>query len=316
VLTSQLSLARATSPASGWETCLAMKLHVANNAVHRQQVPGGVRVGWQLKVLGESSMDIEAGVYFLGDDKAETEVTAPSRVSESSGSYMTPAPGHLVFVLDNSYSMFNEKDVEVTVMLPGGGAADDVGASAAPAPTRVAAAVTREASALSLPPAVAVAGYTLYYWEGFSGRVEAPILLLEDAGVKYTVNRDVKGFLYKGGNQAEPCFACPVLVDSGFALAQTTAIMEYLGRQHGYITADPREQACALQLCCTAADIWSEAYAAKKSGDSATQATFLQKRMAQWLAHLSDVLCHPPSSAFFGGPQPSCESAGTMPIQL
>ena len=61
-----------------------------------------------------------------------------------------------MFVLDNSFSMFNEKDVEVSVMLPGGQPAES-----APAP----------AAAASSPAAVA-SGTTLYYWEGFSGRAE------------------------------------------------------------------------------------------------------------------------------------------------
>lgn len=269
-------------------------IHVANNVVHQQPVPGGVRVGWQLTVAGDS-MDIEVSVFFLADDKTESEVKPPDRVSEQSGSIMTPSPGKLVFVLDNSYSLFNEKDVEIKIMLPGAAATDD-GASAlaasAPPPT----------------PASLLAStneYTLYYWEGFTGRAEGPILLLEDIGVKYTLDRDVKGFLYKGGNQSNPCFACPVLVHDGFALAQTTAIMEYLGRRHGYMPPEPREQASMLQLACTAADIWSEAYAARKSNDDATQTSFCSKRFVQWLEHLTCMLCHPPSSAYFGGAKPS-----------
>jgi glutathione S-transferase len=274
-------------------------IHVANNVLHEQPVPGGVRVGWQIAVVGDG-MDIEVGVYFLAEDKSEAEVRGSERVAEQSGSFMTPSPGKLVFVLDNSYSMFNEKDVELTVMLPGAAAdhqkASDDGAS----PSAAASAESPQP-----PPSGATSGYTLYYWAGFTGRAEAPILLLEDLGVKYMLDRDVKSFLYKGGNQSNPCFACPVLVDNGFALSQTTAIMEYLGRRHGRLPAEPREQASTLQLACTAADIWSEAYAARKSNDAATQTTFRSKRLAQWLAHLSTVLCHPPSPLYFGGAHPS-----------
>ncbi len=270
-------------------------IHVANNAVHEQTVPGGVRVGWQMVVAGDG-MDIEVSVYFLADDKSEAEVRAAERVAEQSGSFMTPSPGKLVFVLDNSYSMFNEKDVAITIMLPGAAAATNDGASA----VQVASVESPAA-----PISDAASTYTLYYWAGFAGRAEAPILLLEDLGVKYTLNRDVKEFLYKGGNQSNPCFACPVLVDTGFALSQTTAIMEYLGRRHGCLPAEPREQASTLQLACTAADVWSEAYAARKSSDTAAQTTFRSKRLAQWLVHLSSVLCHPPSSLYFGGAHPS-----------
>jgi glutathione S-transferase len=274
-------------------------IHVANNVVHEQPVPGGVRVGWQMAVVGVG-MDIEVSVYFLADDKTESEVKGPERVPDQSGSFMTPSPGKLVFVLDNSYSLFNEKDVEITIMLPGAAAADDsVSATAAPVATMV------PVASQQVLPSGKASGYRLYYWEGFTGRAEAPILLLEDIGVKYTLDRDVKGFLYKGGNQSNPCFACPVLVDNGFALAQTTAIMEYLGRRHGCLPAEPQHQAVTLQLACTASDIWSEAYAARKSNDAATQSTFRSKRLVQWLAHLSSVLCHPPAPAYFGGVRPS-----------
>lgn len=257
-------------------------------------------------------MDIEVGVYFVAADNTESEVKGLERLPEVSGSYTTPSPGALVFVLDNSYSLFYEKDVEITVMLPDGAAAtaaaDDGGSTdcavSAQSAESAESAETAEAASASLPGA-ATSRYTLYYWDGFTGRAEAAILLLADAGVQYTLNRDVKGFLYQGGNQSIPCFACPVLVDSGFALAQTTAIMEYLGRRHGYLPAEPQEQATALQLACNAADLWSEAYAARKSNDPATQATFISKRLVQWLAHLSSVLCHPPSSAYFGGAKPS-----------
>jgi hypothetical protein len=55
--------------------------------------------------------------------------------------------------------------------------------------------------------------YTLYYWPGFTGRVEAAMLLLEDAGVPYTLDRDPAAFLAGQGqagakNQGFPAFAC------------------------------------------------------------------------------------------------------------
>ena len=149
-------------------------IHVANNVVHEQPVPGGVRVGWQMAVVGVG-MDIEVSVYFLADDKTESEVKGPERVPDQSGSFMTPSPGKLVFVLDNSYSLFNEKDVEITIMLPGAAAADDnVSATAAPVATMV------PVASQQVLPSGKASGYRLYYWEGFTGRAEAPILLLED----------------------------------------------------------------------------------------------------------------------------------------
>jgi hypothetical protein len=77
--------------------------------------------------------------------------------------------------------------------------------------------------------------YELIYHAGFTGR-SAPIqLLLLDAGVEYTLRtptwspdrviQDSPGL---------PVFAPPVLIHEDFVLAQTTAIMLYLGKLHGY----------------------------------------------------------------------------------
>ena len=303
---------------------ISKSIHVANNHLHPVVLPGAVRVGWQVKVHGEA-MDIQVSVFWKGDDGKEAEVAAAERAMERAGSYMTPASGSLVFLLDNSYSFFNEKDVDITIMLPGGytekpegytGGSPSLKALGVPAPepapadaTAAAAPAAPAADPAAAPPAAPLPymGYTIYYWPGFSGRAEAPILLLEDAGVEYRLDRGVKEFLYKGGNRANPAFACPVLVDAahgGYTLGQTTAIMQYLGRMHGCAPQDAQAAATALQLACTAADIWSEAYTAKKSKESGSATTFVEKRLAQWLDHLAAVLSFPPASPYFGGMSP------------
>ena len=69
----------------------------------------------------------------------------------------------------------------------------------------------------------------LVYHAGFTGRADAPMLLLEDAGVPYSLLRDVKGYCSSRGggdqNKGYPAFAAPALIDGDFTLAQTTAIM-------------------------------------------------------------------------------------------
>ena len=45
-------------------------------------------------------------------------VASQERVETASGTYHTPKDGLLIFILDNSYSWYNEKDVEIEVLLP------------------------------------------------------------------------------------------------------------------------------------------------------------------------------------------------------
>ena len=68
---------------------------------------------------------------------------------------------------------------------------------------------------------------------GFSGRAEPVLLLLEDAGVEYTYSRDERYLLKRDGPKewpgpGAPPFATPVLTDGDFAIAQTTAVLEYV----------------------------------------------------------------------------------------
>jgi glutathione S-transferase len=88
----------------------------------------------------------------------------------------------------------------------------------------------------------------LVYWDNFLGRCLSPALLLEDAGIDYELDRENVGkWTTSGGDGAMnvagyPCFAAPVLVDGDFTVAQTTAVLEYLGKVTGRIPADPKSQ--------------------------------------------------------------------------
>ena len=108
-------------------------------------VPGGAQLTWRINVLDD--MDIDLAVHFqanpavAGRRDPEKEMNAADlmglhtrttgyaknlrrvvasqdRVETASGSYHTPKDGLLIFILDNSYSWYNEKDVEIEVLLP------------------------------------------------------------------------------------------------------------------------------------------------------------------------------------------------------
>ena len=71
---------------------------------------------------------------------------------------------------------------------------------------------------------------TLYYYfnAGFSGRVEGPMLLLEDAGVPYTCSSEVNE-----PKVDEAVFAPPACKDSAGYTSQSTAICMHLGVKVG-----------------------------------------------------------------------------------
>ena len=98
-----------------------------------------------------------------------------------------------------------------------------------------------------------------------------------------------------------PPFFCPILRDGDFTLAQTPAIMEFLGRKHGYIPDGAEEQANCLQLALNAADIWAECYPARQSEDEGKEYT--ETRLPKWLSTLE--LFHDKTSG--GG---ACECSG------
>ena len=64
--------------------------------------------------------------------------------------------------------------------------------------------------------------------------------------------------LYLEDGTGFPAFACPVLTKGHFAVAQTPAIMEYLGKKHGYLPDGAEAQANCLQMALNAADLWAE----------------------------------------------------------
>ena len=149
-------------------------------------------------------------------------------------------------------------------------------------------------------------GYTLYYWPSFTGRVEPILLLLEDAGEAYDLVRDLSTVTGTDSDGVGvPAFACPVLRRGNFTLAQTTAILEYLGRQHGYMPRGGAEaDANCLQLALNAADIWQEAYKARREPDEGAE--YLRERLGLWLANLAAFFAKTSGPGpFFFGPEPT-----------
>ncbi len=111
--------------------------------------------------------------------------------------------------------------------------------------------------------------YRLYYWPGLQGRGELVRLTLEQAGAAYEdVARkpEAEGGgagaimrLMKETAGVAP-FAPPILEHDGLVLAQTAAILDYLGPRVGLAPESEGDRHRALQLQLTLADVWSEAH--------------------------------------------------------
>ena len=106
-----------------------------------------------------------------------------------------------------------------------------------------------------------------------------------------------------------PAFAVPVLTKGEFSLAQTTAILCFLGEELGMMPTDAMSKADSMQLLGDAGDVWSESYAARTSG--APMAFIESGRLSKWMAHLTAaLLTAAPNSTqlgpFFLGAAPTC----------
>ena len=111
--------------------------------------------------------------------------------------------------------------------------------------------------------------YQLHYWPGIQGRGEFVRLALEAAGAPYV---DVA----RGGNQgqglpalfhllqdesvARPPLACPVLVHGKLVVAQTAAILLYLGPRLTLVGASEDYRLWTHQIQLTIADVVDEAH--------------------------------------------------------
>jgi glutathione S-transferase len=163
--------------------------------------------------------------------------------------------------------------------------------------------------------------YQLHYWPSIPGRGEFVRLALEDAAVPYL---DVARLPKKEGGggealmktlraaQPEP-FAPPFLVHPGGVIAQTAAILSFVGPRHGLVPADEGARANAVQLQLTVMDVAAEAhdthhplgtdlYYEDQKPEAVRRAQgFVDKRIPKFLAWFERYLVAAGGRHFVGG---------------
>ncbi|KAF2989198.1 glutathione S-transferase [Methylocystis sp. MJC1] len=108
--------------------------------------------------------------------------------------------------------------------------------------------------------------YKLYYWSGIQGRGEFVRLALEDAGADYidiaaAPDGDEKLMAFmERRDLLRPPFAPPFLREGDLVIAQTAAILLYLGDRLGLSSRDEAERLWAHQIQLTIADVVGEAH--------------------------------------------------------
>lgn len=159
--------------------------------------------------------------------------------------------------------------------------------------------------------------YQLHYWPHIQGRGEFVRLALEAAGAPYVdVARGDEAAgqgmpalhgLLQDKTQARPPFACPVLVDDKRVIAQTAAILYYLGPRLKLVGRSEVDQAWAHQVQLTIADVVNEVHnthhpisAALHFEDQQAEAVraaqaFLAHRLPKYLAWFEAALRRNPA---------------------
>lgn len=154
--------------------------------------------------------------------------------------------------------------------------------------------------------------YELHYWPSIQGRGEFIRLALEEGGADYV---DVARLPKAKGGGAEsvvaalggklggpPSFAPPILKAGKIVLAQTAAILAYLGPQLGLVPKDEASRAAALQHQLTIMDFAMEVhdthhpistglyYEDQKEEALARSKAFREARMPKFLGHFEAIL--------------------------
>lgn len=152
--------------------------------------------------------------------------------------------------------------------------------------------------------------YQLYYWPEIQGRGEFVRLALEDAGADYVdVARERGGMktLFKlmregGISSAAAPFAPPFLGAGKLLIAQTAAILHYLGPRLGLAPSNEAGQYAALQHQLTIADLVMEAhdthhpvgaglyYEDQKPESKRKSEQFLEERVPKFLGYFERQL--------------------------
>jgi glutathione S-transferase len=157
------------------------------------------------------------------------------------------------------------------------------------------------------------ARYELFYWPMIQGRGEFVRLALEDADAAYvdvarakSGMRELEKLLAEhGGGLAAP-FAPPFLRSGKLLVAQTAAVLHYLGPRLGLVSKDEKSQLAALQYQLTIADLVSEVhdvhhpigvgmyYEDQKTEAKARAEQFIAERMPKFLGYFEAVLAKQP----------------------
>ena len=160
--------------------------------------------------------------------------------------------------------------------------------------------------------------YELYSWPGIQGRGEFIRLALEQAGADYVDVARVQGVSaltrgLKDPGSLHPPFAPPYLKDGETLVAQTTAILLYLGPR---LALAPRDEAGALwthQIQLTLSDIVNEAhdthhpvgvglyYEDQKVEASRRSEEFRRERIPKYFRWLERVLGSNPGGSWLVG---------------
>jgi glutathione S-transferase len=112
--------------------------------------------------------------------------------------------------------------------------------------------------------------YQLHYWPGIQGRGEFVRLALEAAGAPYidvargdeSAGQGIAAMAhyFEDESVSRPPFACPFLVDGKRVIAQTAAILLYLGPRLGLVGKNEADRLWTHQLQLTIADLVTEAH--------------------------------------------------------
>ena len=150
--------------------------------------------------------------------------------------------------------------------------------------------------------------YVLYYWPEIQGRGEFVRLALEEAGAEYSdVGRQARGVdailrVLRGELGPHIPFAPPVLQAGDVVVAQTAAILHFLGPRLGLVPADPSDQLWVHQLQLTITDLLAEVhdthhpissdlyYAQQKPEAHRRTQHFLADRVPKFLGYFERVI--------------------------
>lgn len=160
-------------------------------------------------------------------------------------------------------------------------------------------------------------GYDLYYWPSIQGRGEFVRLALEQAGVAYVdVARQpesegggVRALMQCLRQGAAPApFAPPFLRHGELWIAQTAAILAYLGPRHDLVPADEQSRCAALQHQLTIMDLVAEThdthhpifvglYYEDQQQEAARRAAhFVGERLPKFLSYFEHLIERNPAS--------------------